>query len=74
MKMRRSVLDAMVAVLAIGLGVLSFLRGQIWLGVCFAAIGVLRICLNLPRWITPKPPEEIRLNLDADPDRDHPAR
>jgi hypothetical protein len=74
MKMRRSVLDAIVAALAIGLGVLSFLRGQVWLGVCFAAIGVLRILLKLPRWITPKAPEEIRLNLDGDTDRDERAR
>jgi hypothetical protein len=69
MKMRRSVLDAIVAMLAIGLGVVSVLRGQVWLGVCFAAIGVLRILLKLPRWITPKPPEEIRLNLEGDEDR-----
>jgi hypothetical protein len=69
MKMRRSVLDAIVAVLAIGLGVLSVLRGQVWLGACFAAIGVLRILLKLPRLITPKPPEEIRLNLESDEDR-----
>lgn len=68
--MRRSVLDAIVAILAIGLSVLSFLRGQLLLGVCFAAIGVLRILLKLPRLITPKAPEKIRLNLDDDQERE----
>jgi hypothetical protein len=62
--MRRTVLDAIVAILAIGLGVLSFTRGQILLGVCFTALGVLRLLLKLPRLMTPKPPEKIRLNLD----------
>jgi hypothetical protein len=72
--MRRTVLDAMVAILAIGLGVLAFLRGQTWLGVCFAAVGILRILLKLPRWITPKPRAEVRLNLDAEAENDRPAR
>lgn len=73
--MRRSVLDAIVAVLAIGLGVLAFVRGQVLLGVCFTAIGVLRVLLKLPRLITPKPDAEIRLNLDdEDSNRDPHAR
>jgi len=64
MQMRRTVLDAIVAVLAIGLGILSFVRGQALLGVCFTALGLLRLLLKLTRLLTPKPPEEIRLNLD----------
>ena len=72
--MRRTFLDATVAILAIGLGVLAFVRGEALLGVCFIAIGVLRIILKLPKMITPKPPEEIRLNLDSDGKRDDTAR
>ena len=72
--MRRTVLDGIVAVLAIGLGILAFLRGQAWLGVCFAAIGILRILLKLPRWITPKPEAEVRLNLDEDGEGDRSSR
>lgn len=71
--MRRTVLDAIVGVLALGLGVLAILRGQTLIGVCFIGIGALRIVLKLPRLITPKPPEEIRLNLDRD-EGDSPSR
>jgi hypothetical protein len=76
MQMRRSVLDAIVAVLAIGLGILSFVRGQFWLGVCFTALGVLRLLVKLPQLITPKPPKEIRLDLDGEhgSDEHRPAR
>ena len=72
--MRRTVLDAIVAVLAVGLGVLAMVRGQYWLGGCFIAIGVLRALLKLPRLITPKPPEKIRLNLEDSPEGDSRTR
>jgi len=72
--MRRTVLDAIVSILAIGLGVLAFYRGQVLLGACFTAIGILRILLKLPRLITPKHKAGVRLNLDSGDDHDQPPR
>jgi hypothetical protein len=70
--MRRNVLVALVVVGALCLGVLAIFRGQIWLGICFIGLGLLRAFMLLqglrPRKLEPS----IRLHLDDEatgPDR-----
>jgi hypothetical protein len=64
MAMRRSLFGLMIAIGALWLGVVSFVRGQFWLGLCFLLLAVLRAGTMLwGRKRTPKQDAEIRLGI-----------
>jgi hypothetical protein len=60
---RRNVLDALVAMGALWLGVVSLHRGQFWLGVCFIGLAVLRAFMRFKGLKPPKRAPEIRLDI-----------
>jgi len=66
--MPRNVLVALVAVGALGLGVLAILRGQVALGACFIGLGLLRTFLLFQSRSPRKPEPSIRLNLKEEDD------
>jgi hypothetical protein len=70
--MRRNILVTLVAVGALGLGVLAILRGQAGLGACFIALGVLRALMLLQGRRSRKPDPAIRLNLKEEDDPGRP--
>jgi hypothetical protein len=66
LEMRRNVLIGFVVLGALSLGVISILRGQVALGVCFLLLAALRGALLFQRMRPSKPQPSIRLNLDGD--------
>lgn len=67
--MRRSVLGAIVGIAALWLAVISFMRDQPWIGLCFAGLGILRLVTILSARKKPAQPD-VRLNLDDAPEND----
>jgi len=70
--MRRNILVALVAMGALGLGVLAILRGQAGLGACFIGLGLLRALMLLQSRRSRKPEPSIRLNLKEEDDPGRP--
>jgi hypothetical protein len=64
--MRRYGFSAIIAAGALWLGVVSFSRGQSWLGVCFVGIAVLRLGTIVWGRRPRKPQPSIRLNIEND--------
>ena len=67
MAMFRDSLSATIAVLALGLGVLSITRGQVWVGGLLIVIALLRGGILLWEKWPRKPQPAIRLNLEEEP-------
>lgn len=61
--MRRHVLNALVALGAFWLGIVSFLRGQVWVGACLTLLAVLRAFMLFQRRKPSKAEPEIRLDI-----------
>jgi hypothetical protein len=64
--MWRYALTAIVALGLIGVGIASFARGQILIGIVFVGIAVLRLGAILWGGRPRKPQPSIRLNLEND--------
>ena len=69
--MLRFRISVLIALGALVLGVMTALRGQFWLGMCFIGIALLRASTLLWARKPRKPEPEIRLNLEdeAPPER-----
>ena len=61
--MRRYLLGAVIALGAFWFGILSFLRGQVWLGLCFVGIALLRALPMVMNLRTAKPDDEVHLDI-----------
>lgn len=61
--MRRYAFSAIIVVGALWLGVAALSRGQYWLGVCFAGLGLLRTVTLFRSRIPSKKQPEIRLDI-----------
>lgn len=61
--MRRYAFSAIIVVGALWLGVAALSRGQYWLGVCFAGLGLLRAVTLFRSRIPSKKEPEIRLDI-----------
>jgi hypothetical protein len=67
--MRRQILNALVAVGAFCLGIISILRGQVWLGACFILLAVLRASMSFRGMKRSEREPEIRLDIEGDATR-----
>jgi hypothetical protein len=64
--MLRHSVSAVVALGALAIGIATIARGQVWIGVIFVGIGLLRAVTVLLGTRPRKPQPGVRLNLDPD--------